>query len=94
SVTPFEQVGMTSSDFSSSVRVVSPPGSRETSRSDPEVGSSGASSGPPSLVDAKVLRDLEVMMSNHDLNTTVTEGSLAVIREQYSILAEYGLHVP
>ncbi|RWW42891.1 hypothetical protein BHE74_00051513 [Ensete ventricosum] len=85
---------MTSSDSSSSVRVDSPQGSGETSRSDPEVGSSGASSGPPSLVDARVLRDLEVMMSDHDLDTMVTEGSLAVIRERYSIPAEYGLHVP
>ncbi|RWV76947.1 hypothetical protein GW17_00062297, partial [Ensete ventricosum] len=85
---------MTSSDSSSSVRVVSPPGSGETSRCDPEVGSSGASSGPPSLVDARVLRDLEVMKSDHDLDTVVTEGSLAVIRERYSIPVEYGLHVP
>ncbi|RWW42416.1 hypothetical protein BHE74_00052068 [Ensete ventricosum] len=85
---------MTSSDSSTSVRVVSPPGSGETSRSDPEVDSSGASSGPPSPVDARVLRDLEVMMSDHDLDTAVTEGSLAVIRERYSIPAEYGLHVP
>ncbi|RWV78871.1 hypothetical protein GW17_00060086, partial [Ensete ventricosum] len=79
SVASFEQVAMTSSDSSTSVRVVSPPGSGETSRSDPEVGSSGASSGPPSPVDARVLRDLEVMMSDHDLDTAVTEGSLAVI---------------
>ncbi|RWW29104.1 hypothetical protein GW17_00006382, partial [Ensete ventricosum] len=85
---------MTSSDSSSSVRVVSPPGSGETSRCDPEVGSSGASSGPPSPVDARVLRDLEVMMSDHDLDTAVTEGSLAAIRERYSIPIEYGLHVP
>ncbi|RWW51012.1 hypothetical protein BHE74_00042682, partial [Ensete ventricosum] len=86
-------VGMTSSDSSSSVRVVSSPGSGETSRCDPEVGSSGASSGPPSPVDARVLRDLEVMKSDYDLDTTVTEGSLAVIRERYSIPVEYGLHV-
>ncbi|RRT68233.1 hypothetical protein B296_00001699 [Ensete ventricosum] len=85
---------MTSSDSSSSVRVVSSPGSRETSRCDPEVGSSGASSGPPSPVDARVPRDLEVMKSDHDLDTTVTEGSLVVIRERYSIPIEYGLHVP
>ncbi|RRT31145.1 hypothetical protein B296_00056559, partial [Ensete ventricosum] len=79
---------------SSSVRVVSPPGSGETSRCDPEVGSSRASSGPLSPVDARVLRDLEVMMSDHNLNTAVTEGSLDVIRERYSIPTEYGLHVP
>ncbi|RRT34332.1 hypothetical protein B296_00017985 [Ensete ventricosum] len=85
---------MTSSDSSSSVRVVSPPGSGETSRCDPEVGSSGVSSRPPSLVDARVLRDLEVMKLDHDLDTAVIEGSLAVIRERYSIPVEYGLHVP
>ncbi|RZS17270.1 hypothetical protein BHM03_00049392 [Ensete ventricosum] len=85
---------MTSSDSSTSVRVVSPSGSGETSRSDPEVGSSGASSEPPSPIDVRVQRDLEVMMSDHDLDTAVTEGSLAVIRERYSIPTEYGLHVP
>ncbi|RRT31212.1 hypothetical protein B296_00051672, partial [Ensete ventricosum] len=94
SVASFEQVAMTSSNSSTSVKVVSPPGSEETSQSDPEVDSSGASSGTPSPVDARVLRDLEVMMSDHDLDTTVTRGSLAVIRERYSIPAEYGLHVP
>ncbi|RWW71898.1 hypothetical protein BHE74_00020345 [Ensete ventricosum] len=87
-------VGMTSSDSSSSVRVVSSPRSGEASQCDPEVGSSGASSGPPSLVDARVLWDLEVMKADHDLDTAVTEGSLAVIRERYSIPVEYGLHVP
>ncbi|RRT71021.1 hypothetical protein B296_00033806, partial [Ensete ventricosum] len=88
------RVAMISSDSSTSVRVVSPPGSGETSRSDPEVDSSGASFGPPSPVDARVQRDLKVMMSDHDLDTAVTEGSLAVIRERYNIPAEYGLHVP
>ncbi|RWV93080.1 hypothetical protein GW17_00044486 [Ensete ventricosum] len=87
-------VGMTSSDSSSSIRVVSSLRSGEASQCDPEVGSSGASSGPPSPVDARVLRDLEVMKVDHDLNTTVIEGSLAVIRERYSIPIEYGLHVP
>ncbi|RWW82095.1 hypothetical protein BHE74_00009468, partial [Ensete ventricosum] len=85
---------MTSSDSSSSVKVVSSPGSGETSRYDPEVGSSGASSGPPSPVDARVLRDLEVMKSDHDIDTAVIEGSLDVIRERYSKTVEYGLHVP
>ncbi|RRT51416.1 hypothetical protein B296_00043279 [Ensete ventricosum] len=64
------------------------------SRCDPEVSSSGASSGPQSPVDARVLRDLEVMKSDHNLDTTVTEGSLVVIRERYNIPVEYGLHVP
>ncbi|RRT37247.1 hypothetical protein B296_00018181 [Ensete ventricosum] len=85
---------MTSSDSSSSVRVISSPGSGETSRCDPEVGSSRASSGAPSPIDARVLRDLEVMKSDHDLDTVVTEGSLALIREWYNIPTEYGLHVP
>ncbi|RWW90181.1 hypothetical protein BHE74_00000668 [Ensete ventricosum] len=61
---------------------------------DPEASPSGASSEPPSPVDARVLRDLNVMKADHDLNTAVTEGSLAVIRERYNIPAEYGLHVP
>ncbi|RZR74894.1 hypothetical protein BHM03_00045669 [Ensete ventricosum] len=87
-------VGMTFSDSSSIVRVVSSPRSGEASRCDLEVGSSGASSGPPSPVDTRVLRDLEVMKADHDLDTTVIEGSLAVIRERYSIPVEYGLHVP
>ncbi|RZS19748.1 hypothetical protein BHM03_00052181, partial [Ensete ventricosum] len=34
------------------------------------------------------------MKSDHDLDTTVTEGSPAVIRERYSIPIEYELHVP
>ncbi|RZS28148.1 hypothetical protein BHM03_00061709, partial [Ensete ventricosum] len=34
------------------------------------------------------------MKSDHDLDTAVTEVSLAVIREWYSIPVEYGLHVP
>ncbi|RRT52443.1 hypothetical protein B296_00017103 [Ensete ventricosum] len=33
------------------------------------------------------------MKSDHDINTTVTEGSFAMIRERYSIPVEYGLHV-
>ncbi|RWW36941.1 hypothetical protein BHE74_00058001, partial [Ensete ventricosum] len=85
---------MTSSDSSTSVRVISPSGSGESSHGDPEVSSSGASSEPPSPVDARVQRDLEVMMSDHDLDSAVTEGSLAAIRARYSIPTEYGLHVP
>ncbi|RWW38756.1 hypothetical protein BHE74_00055982, partial [Ensete ventricosum] len=89
----FEQVGMTSSDSSSSVRVISSPGSGGVSQSDPEASPLGASSGLPSPIDSRALRDLEVMKADHDLDTTVTEGSLAVIRERYSIPTEYGLHV-
>ncbi|RRT51316.1 hypothetical protein B296_00021270 [Ensete ventricosum] len=87
----FEQVGMTSSDSSSSVRVISSPRSGGVSQSDPEASSSGASLGPLSPIDS---RALEVMKADHDLDTAVTEGSLAVIRERYSIPTEYGLHVP
>ncbi|RZS12265.1 hypothetical protein BHM03_00043687, partial [Ensete ventricosum] len=58
-----------------------------------EESSSGASSGPPSPVNTRVLRDLEVMKAGHDLDTTVTKGSLAAIRERCSIPTEYGLHV-
>ncbi|RWW02089.1 hypothetical protein GW17_00034832 [Ensete ventricosum] len=85
---------MTSSDSSSRVRVVTSSGSGEANRCDLEVGSLGASSGSPSPVNARVLRDLEVMKADHDLDTTVIEGSLAVIRERYSVPIEYGLHVP
>ncbi|RRT53823.1 hypothetical protein B296_00031583 [Ensete ventricosum] len=86
-------VGMTSSDSSSSVRVISSLGSRGVSQSDPEASSSGASSGPLLSVDSRALRDLEVMKADHDLDTTVTEGSIVVIRERYNIQAEYGLYV-
>ncbi|RWV79782.1 hypothetical protein GW17_00059034, partial [Ensete ventricosum] len=34
------------------------------------------------------------MMSHHDLDSAVTEGSLAAIRARYSIPSEYGLYVP
>ncbi|RZS22014.1 hypothetical protein BHM03_00054735 [Ensete ventricosum] len=70
------------------------PGVGGSELGDPEASSSGASSGPPSPVDARVLRDLKVMKVDHDLDTAVIEGSLAVIRGRYSISAEYGLHVP
>ncbi|RZR96237.1 hypothetical protein BHM03_00025208, partial [Ensete ventricosum] len=63
------------------------------SQSDPEASPSGASSGPPSSVDSRALRDLEVMKADHGLDTAVTEGSVAMIRERYSIPAEYELHV-
>ncbi|RZS25367.1 hypothetical protein BHM03_00058557 [Ensete ventricosum] len=82
------QVGMTSSDSSSSIRIVPSPGSGGTGLGEPEASSSGASLGPPSPVDARVLKDLEVMKAAHDLDTRVTEGSLAIIRERYSIPTE------
>ncbi|RRT31661.1 hypothetical protein B296_00051034 [Ensete ventricosum] len=89
----FEQARMTSSDSSSSIRVISSPGSRGVSQGDPDDSSLGESSGHPSPVDARVLRDLEVMKADHDLDTTVIEGLLAVIRGRYSIPAEYRLQV-
>ncbi|RZR84124.1 hypothetical protein BHM03_00010887 [Ensete ventricosum] len=61
---------------------------------EPEASSSGASSGPSSPVDARVLRDLEVMKAGHNLDTAVTKGSLTAIRERYSIPTEYRLYVP
>ncbi|RRT32028.1 hypothetical protein B296_00055547, partial [Ensete ventricosum] len=88
-----EKIKMTSSDSSGSVRVISSPGSGGVSQGYPEASSSGASSGPPSLVDTRVLRDMEVMKADHDLNTAVTEGSLVVIRGRYNISTEYRLHV-
>ncbi|RRT74192.1 hypothetical protein B296_00013643 [Ensete ventricosum] len=60
---------------------------------EPEASSLGASSGSPSPIDARVLRDLDVIKAGHDLDTTVTEGSLAAIKERYNIPAKYGLHV-
>ncbi|RWW88117.1 hypothetical protein BHE74_00003019 [Ensete ventricosum] len=60
---------------------------------DPEASPSGVSSGPLSLVDTRVLRDLEVMKVDYDLDMAVTEESLAIIRKRYSIPTEYGLHV-
>ncbi|RRT45296.1 hypothetical protein B296_00037116 [Ensete ventricosum] len=89
-----DSVEMTSSDSSSSIRVVPSLRSGGTSLGDPETSPSGASSGSSSPVDAKVLRDLEVMKAGHGLDTVVTEGSLAAIWERYSISTKYGLHVP
>ncbi|RRT36010.1 hypothetical protein B296_00040785 [Ensete ventricosum] len=37
---------------------------------------------------------MEVMKADHDLNMTVIDGSLAVIRGRYNIPVEYGLHAP
>ncbi|RWW22259.1 hypothetical protein GW17_00013557 [Ensete ventricosum] len=49
------------------------------------------SSGMPSPVDAKSLRDLEVMKSCHDVTSIVIEESFGLIRERYSIPEEYVL---
>ncbi|RWW85161.1 hypothetical protein BHE74_00006183 [Ensete ventricosum] len=59
----------------------------------PEACTSGMSSGAPSPMDAKALQDLEVKKTCHDFDLTVIEGSLAAIRECYSISKEYALHV-
>ncbi|RZR84298.1 hypothetical protein BHM03_00011085 [Ensete ventricosum] len=48
----------------------------------------------PSLVDAKSLRDLEVMKSCHDITSVITEESLRSIQECYSIPEEYALWAP
>ncbi|RRT58872.1 hypothetical protein B296_00038311 [Ensete ventricosum] len=61
-------------------RVISSPRSGGASQGDLEANSSGVSSGPPLPVDTRVLRDLEVMKVEYDLDTVVTEGSLVVIR--------------
>ncbi|RZR99847.1 hypothetical protein BHM03_00029472 [Ensete ventricosum] len=60
----------------------------------PEASTSGTSSGIPSPVRAKALRDLEVMKACHDFDSAVTDGSLAAIWERYSIPEEYALHAP
>ncbi|RRT51229.1 hypothetical protein B296_00003600 [Ensete ventricosum] len=58
----------------------------------PQASTSMMSSGAPSPMDAKALRDLEVKKTCHDFDLTATEGSLAAIRECYSISEEYALH--
>ncbi|RRT57148.1 hypothetical protein B296_00030188 [Ensete ventricosum] len=45
----------------------------------------------PSPVDAKSLRDLDVMKSCHDVASVMTKESLELIWERYSILEEYVL---
>ncbi|RWW28647.1 hypothetical protein GW17_00006865 [Ensete ventricosum] len=60
----------------------------------PEASTSGTSSGIPSPVRAKALRDLEVVKECHDFDSAVTDGSLAAIWERYSIPEEYALHAP
>ncbi|RWW39300.1 hypothetical protein BHE74_00055383 [Ensete ventricosum] len=50
------------------------------------------SSGVPSPTDTKSLRDLKVMKACHDVASIVTEGSLGLIRERYSIPKEYVMH--
>ncbi|RWV91486.1 hypothetical protein GW17_00046226 [Ensete ventricosum] len=59
----------------------------------PQASTSMMSSGAPSPMDAKALRDLEVKKTCHYFDLTATKGSLAVIRECYSISEEYALYV-
>ncbi|RZR95246.1 hypothetical protein BHM03_00024083 [Ensete ventricosum] len=84
-----------SSSGSSSVRLVPSTGSEGTRSKSIETSVSGlTSSRMPSLVDAKSLRELEVMKSCQDIASVVTEESLGLIRECYSIPEEYVLCAP
>ncbi|RWW17954.1 hypothetical protein GW17_00018096 [Ensete ventricosum] len=62
--------------------------------SDYRVVSGSSSSGIPSSVDAKSLKDLEVMKSCHNVVSVINEEALGSIRECYSILDEYALWAP
>ncbi|RZS28023.1 hypothetical protein BHM03_00061574 [Ensete ventricosum] len=66
--------------------------SEGTSLGSTEASTSGTSSEVPSLIDARALRDLEVMKTFHDFKSAVTEGALAAIRKCYGIPEEYALH--
>ncbi|RZR72875.1 hypothetical protein BHM03_00018197 [Ensete ventricosum] len=84
-----------SSSSSSNVRSALSTSSEGTRSGNPYSSVSGSSSpGMPSSIDAKSLRDLEVMKSCHDIASVVTEGSLRSIRERYSISEEYALQAP
>ncbi|RWW05235.1 hypothetical protein GW17_00031507 [Ensete ventricosum] len=73
-------VGMFSSDSSIIIRVVPIVRSGGISLEHSEASTSGASSGAPSSMDAKALRDLEVMKACHDFDSTVIEGLRAAIQ--------------
>ncbi|RWW21148.1 hypothetical protein GW17_00014712 [Ensete ventricosum] len=79
-------VGMTSSDSSMSIMFVSFVRLGGTSPENLEASTSVASSRALSPVDAKALQDLQVIKLCHDFDSAVSEGSLAAIRERYSIL--------
>ncbi|RRT46480.1 hypothetical protein B296_00032961 [Ensete ventricosum] len=83
------------SSGSSSVRSVPSTGSEGTRSKSIETSVSGSiSSRMPSLVDAKSLRELEFMKSCQDIASVVTEESIGLIRECYSIPEEYVLCAP
>ncbi|RRT74963.1 hypothetical protein B296_00020713 [Ensete ventricosum] len=88
------QVGMASSGSSSDVRFVPFVRSRGTSLGNLKANTSGSSSGVPSPIDAKSLRNLDVMKACHDIDSIVTEESLDAIQQCYSILGEYALRAP
>ncbi|RWW60686.1 hypothetical protein BHE74_00032337 [Ensete ventricosum] len=68
--------------------------SEGTSLGSTEASTSGTSSEVPSLIDARALRDLEVMKTFHDFKSAVTEGALVAIHKCYSIPEEYMRHAP
>ncbi|RZR99187.1 hypothetical protein BHM03_00028683 [Ensete ventricosum] len=81
-----------SSSGSSNVMVVPSASSEGTQSKGSEASVSGSLySGISSPVDAKSLRDLEVMKSCHDVDSVTKEESLGSIWECYSILEEYAL---
>ncbi|RWW54056.1 hypothetical protein BHE74_00039403 [Ensete ventricosum] len=84
-----------SSSGSSNVMVVPSASSEGTQSKGSEASVSGSLySGISSPVDAKSLRDLEVMKSCHDVDSVTKEESLGSIWECYSILEEYALQAP
>ncbi|RWW14471.1 hypothetical protein GW17_00021755 [Ensete ventricosum] len=78
------------------IKTTSIPSARSAGKSpeNPKASSSGTSSGAPSSMDMKALRDLEVMKACHDFDSIMAEGSLAAIWERYNISNEYALHAP
>ncbi|RZS08115.1 hypothetical protein BHM03_00039048 [Ensete ventricosum] len=84
-----------SSSGSSYVGIIPPVSSKGTRSEGPEASvSRSSSSGILAPLDAKSLRDLEVMKSCHDIVSIISEESLVSIRECYSIPEEYTLWAP
>ncbi|RZR83983.1 hypothetical protein BHM03_00010716 [Ensete ventricosum] len=88
------QVGMAVLGSSSDVRFVPFVRSRGTSLGNLKASTSGLSLGVPTPIDAKSLRNLEVMKACHDIDSIVIEESLDAIQQCYSILGEYALRAP
>ncbi|RZR74261.1 hypothetical protein BHM03_00034419 [Ensete ventricosum] len=79
-----------SSSSSSSVRVVPSTSSEGTQSEGPEASVLGSScSGIPSPADARSQRDLEVMMSCHNIASIISEEALESIRECHNIPEGY-----